>query len=66
MFYRWLSVHAYYDLNRKCQIWLYLSIRPVVTGFQSSSCVIWHSSAFPSSFPSLGMTAVNSAETIPD
>ena len=32
--------------------WIHPSIRPVAPDFQSTSCVIWHSSAFSSCFPS--------------
>lgn len=38
-------------------IWIYHFLRPIDNNFQSTSCIIWHTSAFSACLPSLRMSS---------
>lgn len=51
-------------MNLKFHIWIHHSIRhkirkSVITDFQSSSSIVWHTSAFSSQFPSIEIISAN-------
>lgn len=47
-----LVVHNNDDFDQRFHFWIHHSIRPVDTNFQSSSSLIWHTSAFLLVYPS--------------